>query len=128
MSLQLDTRLDDFIGAVVSVAFNRHKKLWSIRKGGRVVGYTEELLLSNATFTVSEAGRRKAIETGKRNVHAFVRGTLLNVNTAPHWPDFIPITYNPFRSSRFVNAETYEPMSQRRAWVIARGTRMYVNS
>jgi hypothetical protein len=35
-----------------------------------------KLVLSNATFTVQPAGKRKAYKTGKRNVHASVIGTV----------------------------------------------------
>lgn len=62
----------------VSVYFNLRTKLWSVRndKTGRVIGHAHRVLLRGVTFIINKAGQRKVWETGVKNVHAFVRGTL----------------------------------------------------
>lgn len=50
------------------------KRRYSLRQDGFVVGHTDQLLLRDCRFIVQEAGRRRAIETRKRNVHAYIRG------------------------------------------------------
>jgi len=62
----------------VEVYFNLHRKVWSVRnaKTKRLVGHASRLLLRDATFKVSEAGRQRVLRERKKNVHAFVRGEL----------------------------------------------------
>ncbi len=80
----------------VRVYWNLHKKCWSIQdaKTRRVVDHQPQVLLSNCSFTVSEAGRQRVIATGHKNVHAFVVGTL-------EWPvaiktgNILEVRYNP---------------------------------
>jgi hypothetical protein len=46
----------------VFVYFNLHRKCWSVKalegpSKGRVIQHTDDIILSNCTFKVSEAGR-----------------------------------------------------------------------
>jgi len=116
----------------VRVYFNLHTKLWSIQcaKTRRVLGHANRVLLRDARFTVSQAGRERVLRERKKNVHAFVCGEL----EGAHWhtirtPDFVPgwtrgdlgymqasrrigapVTYNPFKGPTFVHKETGEPV------------------
>jgi hypothetical protein len=63
----------------VSVYFNLHRKLFSLRaeegpSKGKVIGHAREVTLDGVAFHVGKAGQAKVRETGKKNVHAFVRG------------------------------------------------------
>jgi hypothetical protein len=63
----------------VSVYFNLHRKLFSIRAEegpakGRVIGHARGVTLDNVTYHVGKAGQAKVRETGRKNVHATVRG------------------------------------------------------
>lgn len=65
----------------VSVYFNLHRKCFSIRaeegpEKGRVLAHADNLGLRSVTMSVGQAGNRKVRETGKKNVHAFMRGLL----------------------------------------------------
>jgi|APHM01.1.fsa_nt_gi hypothetical protein len=86
---------------------------------GRVIEHTQQIFVSNPTFVVNQRGREKAVETGVKNAHAFVRGQWddsLNVIDAE------PITYNPFAFKRFVHAETERPVkSAEKAMVSSSG-------
>ena len=116
----------------VSVYFNLHKKLWSVRadegpEKGRVVAHAEHVALRNARGKVSAAGRAKVLREGRKNVHAFMRGELaglygirwakIDVVTAAleDWQMMAPvclvgdwrepvrkITYNPYKYETFV--------------------------
>jgi hypothetical protein len=98
----------------VEVYYNLHKKTFSVRalsgpNKGRVVMHTNEIALKDAKFVVRESGRKKVLEEKRKNVHAFVRGDMVdgisfdNAGTA---------TYNPYRYSSFVNTETKFPVYQ----------------
>tara|TARA_R100000808_G_C2127055_1_gene137095 strand:- start:900 stop:1310 length:411 start_codon:yes stop_codon:yes gene_type:complete len=60
----------------VKVHWNIHRGRYSVLQAGRVRVYAREVSLTDARMLVQQAGWRKAIETGVRNVHAFVSGCL----------------------------------------------------
>ncbi len=94
----------------VRVYYNLHKHTFSIQHkiDGRwlVRDYADEVLLKDATFRISEAGRQRVIREGRKNVHAFVIGTL--VDEVPATP--VKATYNPYKFSSFVEKETHRPV------------------
>ncbi len=64
----------------VFVYFNLRRKLFSIKAlegpmKGRVVAHRHDVLINDATFKVSEAGRQRVIRERCKNVHAGVSGT-----------------------------------------------------
>tara|TARA_R100001086_G_scaffold36765_1_gene16502 strand:- start:88 stop:489 length:402 start_codon:yes stop_codon:yes gene_type:complete len=76
---------EDIIGKKVEVYRNLHKNCFSVRHKGKVIGYlydigfgipAPKLYLTNATFAVQPAGRNRVLLEGRKNVHAFVRGTV----------------------------------------------------
>ena len=94
----------------VDVYYNLHKKLFSIRHNGRVIKHTTHVDLVDATFVVQPAGRAKVLAEGKKNVHAFVRGTLAK-EVQPLAAKGRQVTYNPYKYASFVDAITEEPIS-----------------
>ena len=67
------------IGETVEIYRNLHKKCFSIRKNGKVVDYLyddQELHLVDAKFRVQPAGRERVRRENKKNVHAYVKGTV----------------------------------------------------
>jgi len=117
----------------VEIYWNLHKGMWSVRdaKTRRVIGHAAQVLVRDATFKVSEAGRQRVLRERKKNVHAFVVGELeaatwLNWTDAGRYHDWeltkrandayrkaahtygIPVTYNPFKGPTFVQAITPE--------------------
>jgi hypothetical protein len=58
--------------------WNLHKSCWSVQdaKTRRVIGHADKVLLREARFTVSQAGRQRVLEEGRKNVHAFACGEL----------------------------------------------------
>ncbi len=95
----------------VFVYYNLHKKLWSIRdcKTRRVIGHNDIVALANVKPKVSQAGRERVLREGRKNVHAGLEGTLIDLN---HLGDMVDITafigkddkitYNPYKYTGFV--------------------------
>lgn len=99
---------------VVQVYFNLHKKMWSIRdkKTRKVIGHSNECLLVNCSFKVSQAGRERVLREQHKNIHAYVEGTLRNDLLAR---DFDPratvkVEYNPYRMSQFQTVRQGTPV------------------
>lgn len=98
----------------VEVYWNLHKDCFSVRdcKTGRVIKHAKELFLTDVKFVVRQAGRRKVLQEKRKNVHAFVRGNLVQDH-------FRPLagacktgyaTYNPYKYETFVDYETKIPL------------------
>lgn len=83
---------------LVSVYYNTHKKCWSIKYKGKIIDHKKELLLANCSFHVSEAGRQRVIKSGRKNVHAWITGELLDAE----FKILAKISYNPYKFSQFM--------------------------
>jgi len=109
-------------GDKIEVYRNLHKKCFSVRHKGKVVGYlhdNEQLALTNVKFAVQPAGRAKVLRENKKNVHAFVRGEYVgyenNLDNEMYFGkfedlDFYAVSYNPYKSDKFVVKETGKPI------------------
>lgn len=92
--------------STVEVYKNLHNGLWSVRQRGIVKCHTDYILLTNITFAVQPAGRARVIKEQKKNVHAFVRGTITDRKTVDaHERDCIVLQprYNPYDFDSFVD-------------------------
>lgn len=114
------------IGEKVFVYFDLHHKCWSLKSlktgrvlnidvvdGKRVKNEIQKVVLHDAKFKVSEAGRKRVLETGVKNVHAGVVGTVVSVGSvADDLAAYCtrPVTYNPKKYSSFVDARTEFPV------------------
>lgn len=100
---------------------NLHKKCWSLKKDGKVIGHYQWFMFdggptadySYAGFKVSESGRQRVIREQRKNVHAFAWG---------YYPEFdeenikaqmdfdkeklIKVTYNPYKYGCFTQSGT----------------------
>ena len=94
---------------------HEHKDQWSVKSRepdeyGRVVDHANGVLMADVSFCVQEAGRRRCLEEGQKNVHAMARGRVLY--TADWMPERmfasrherLPVQYRPewgeFRDAR----------------------------
>lgn len=106
------------IGKRVEVYWNLHKKIWSVRHKGRVLGHKELVVIGDPEFAVQPAGRERVLREQRKNVHAFIRGELLpspvcGVGTGEafaHLNGWVEITYNPYKYSTFIEKETKKPI------------------
>lgn len=95
----------------VFVYWNLHKHLWSVRdrETGRVIARVEALSLVGAVFVVSEAGRRRVLAEGRKNVHAGVAGSYVPAEPPPTGEvprGGVPVTYNPRTGPHFTRRDT----------------------
>lgn len=109
-------------GDKIEVYRNLHKNCFSVRHKGKVVGYlydNEQLALTNVKFVVQPAGRAKVLRENKKNVHAFVRGEYVgfenNLTNNLYFGefedlDFYAVSYNPYKSDKFIVKETGKPI------------------
>lgn len=113
----------------VDVYYNLHRKVWSLRsrKNGLVVAHTRIVSFPHgASLVVRAAGRKQVLLTGRKNVHAFVRGETYDTCTdVARWMEFCdgltkaaPITYNPHRADHFTRRDTGERIDHAAAVVM----------
>lgn len=109
----------------VFVYFNLHRKLFSVKAlegdmKGRVIAHRQHVLITDATFKVSEAGRQRVIREQRKNVHAGVSGTWFDAAKAGgRAHEFIStngslIMYNPYKYDSFVHRYGEHPIKSAR--------------
>lgn len=86
----------------VDVYWNSIRRVFSIRRNGRVISHATDVALLDATFHVSEKVRDRVRRTGHKQVHAVIRGEL--VAYAPN-SDGNLVRYNPYETDSFVTAD-----------------------
>ena len=113
----------------VEVYFNLHKHCLSYRPSGGRVRHARSLTLQNVKFNVQPAGREKVIREKKKNVHAFVRGIVINsyaetvddkgkIKEYCEQREMRRITYNPYKYESFVYADTEEPVFEAKTVIV----------
>ena len=94
----------------VNVYFNLHKKIWSVRQSGKVVGHMDRIVLKDVKWRVSPAGNAKVRREKRKNVHAYASGYICDIKDTPNIPNTISrITYNPYKHETFVSADDHDP-------------------
>lgn len=100
------------------IYWNLHKKLYSVRRDGIVQLHAQAFILSDVKLAVQPAGRQRVLDTGRKNVHAFVRGREVGVyehyQTPEHWEtgEFKLIGYNPWLHPTFYEVFTQQPVNR----------------
>jgi hypothetical protein len=87
----------------VEVYRNLHKNCYSVRalsgeNKGRVVNHVQAIILKDATFVVQPAGRDRVLREQRKNVHAFVRGTITD-QPVVHG---LSVRYDPYLNDAFI--------------------------
>ena len=67
---------------------------------GRVIARSSHVLLEDVRPKVSQAGRRRVLREGRKNVHAGLVGNLVGLTNRPFHGEVI--TYNPYMYDGFV--------------------------
>lgn len=106
---------DNLIGEKVMVYYNLHKHTFSIQKSGIVFFHADFVKLKDVEFRVRKGGRSKVNLEKKKNVHAFVIGTLVDFcqypcDDLPPSSDGTVVTYNPYKHDSFVIKNNNEPV------------------
>lgn len=79
-----------------------HKDVWL------VVAHVKELMLVNARFYVSQKGRERVLREKKKNIHAYVIGTISLSGAMGRGPEdglHIKAEYNPYKSPYFTTKD-----------------------
>jgi hypothetical protein len=68
--------------------------------------------MKDVSFVVNQRGRDRVLMEKRKNVHAFVRGTLDDDHAGifTYGLTEIPVTYNPYKGSTFINEKTKKPI------------------
>lgn len=86
------------MGQVVRVHWNRHRKLWSVLARGDPARHATFLVLAGCKFVVWRGGHERYRREGVRNVHAFVKGEIVDevggAGVAPAIDQGVPVRYN----------------------------------
>lgn len=98
----------------VRVYYNLHKKCLSVQsmtpKGWRVWKHMKSIDLKNCEFKVSRAGRERVIAEGRKNVHAYIIGDLIEGEETKGYEFGNMVTYNPYKYTSFVEKATELPI------------------
>ena len=109
----------------VRIYFNLHKKMLSIQTKvdgvWKVIKHVENAYLENVTFKVSEAGRQRVLNNKRKNVHAYVCGTL--INELPTSGVLKSVSYNPYKCEKFECQDEYIDKSDN---AILNGRKLFV--
>ena len=119
---------------VVDVYRNLRTGGWSVRdpKTRLVVDHAVALVLHDVVFRVSVASRERARREGRRNVHAFARGTReaaqINANFDTSVDTCRRVTYRPLDGVGpwFEDSETAEPVRSAQAAIFLPHGRLFV--
>ena len=86
----------------VRVFRNLHKKgrWYSIQQKNKTVAHTNNLLLENCELIVNEKTRQRVVKTGKKEVHAYVKGFI--ANSIPISQMDFKLEYDPFKNKNFI--------------------------
>ena len=87
----------------VRVYYNIHKKCFSVQdyKTGLVIRHSHRLFLTNALFVVRKSGNERVRNEGKKNVHAFVNGIVVNRFAKIDNEFCFPVRYDPYTMDYF---------------------------
>lgn len=88
----------------VEVYFNLHTHKWSVRQDGRVLLHCDAISIENAQLVVGKAGRQRVLREQKKNVHAFVRGYVVDESCGGEM--IAGIRYNPYQMDSFQRSDT----------------------
>ena len=84
------------------VYWNLHKKTWSVRQSGKIVGHSGLIFLKDCRFLVGKAGQARVRAEKKKNVHAGVSGYMQF--DIPWWVGNTTcfVMYNPYKHDTFI--------------------------
>lgn len=94
---------------------NKRGVWFSVRQRGKVVGHVQNITLMAVTFVVNQTGRDRCLREGRKNVHAWVRGTVRDKR--PQYSAPARVYYRPREAAYFHTADG----PARNAWLAVIG-------
>lgn len=103
--------IDAITSKSVDVYRNLNNDCYSIKSRetdtyGTVIAHRDRVCVENAEFVVREAGRDRVRSSGRKNVHAFVRGVVSDRMDVVG----VDVTYDPIQYDSFVVVDSEEPI------------------
>ena len=88
---------------------------YNIMQNGKLLASAKQVRLAGVEFLVRESGRKRMLERGRRNVHAYATGRLVDFVHPGDARDLGKmegrrVFYNPYSFSSFVDNETQTPI------------------
>ena len=116
-------------GQTILIAYHLYRRCFSIRNANtrKVIGYTDRIVVRNARFIVSQAGRARVLRERKKNVHAYVKGiyekelqhmSIIGIQAREAY-------YNPYFNPLFVDRLTNESLYSAKIVVCEEGKVYY---
>jgi len=110
-----DNSEEDFKGKKVMVYYNLHKHTFSVTYNSIVIMHADYVKLTNVEFRVRQGGKEKVRGEKRKNVHAFVIGTLSDYckypcENMPEESNDNVVTYDPYKYDSFVYKSSGEPV------------------
>jgi len=103
---------------------------WSLRNSrGIVISHPKEIIIKDPTFVVQPSGLRRVRESGRKVVHAGVRGEVvpLSEEAESHLLSKAErVTYNPMRLDHFVKVSDGTPVFKGRFAILREDKSVYV--
>ena len=105
---------------------DRSVHVWSIRlTGGKVQGHSEDVILTDPEFKVSESTRQRILKQERRAVCAFIRGTLQRSGTVNGRR--VRVSFNPYTAAHFYRCDTGAAVTAADAVIFTSGGAYAVN-
>jgi len=106
---------NNHINKKVMVHYNLNKHTFSITYKNKLITHADHIKLNDVEFRVRPGGRDRVLEDKRKNVHAFVIGTLLEYckypcESLPNETNNNIVTYDPYKYSSYVMKDTKEPI------------------
>jgi hypothetical protein len=106
---------NNHINKKVMVHYNLNKHTFSITYKNKLITHADHIKLNDVEFRVRPGGRARVLEDKRKNVHAFVIGTLLEYckypcESLPNETNNNIVTYDPYKYSSYVMKDTKEPI------------------
>jgi len=105
----------------VSVYRNLNDQCLSVLYKQLVAGHAVTVILANVQFRVREGRRQNVLKTNRKNVHAFVDGTLVECSEKKlefQLGDGVPVIYIPKVASYFYERQSGKPVHSAKTCVI----------
>ena len=93
--------VENYFNKVVEVYRNLHKHCFSVRYKGHVIAHATQLYLEDVSFVVREGGRQRVLREKRKNVHAFLKGTLSKPPSEVRPQYSLEVCYNPYKHKNF---------------------------
>ena len=103
----------------VFVYRNLHKQCLSVRQGGIVKCHAENVVLNDCEFKVSLAGQQRVRDEKKKNVHAGIKGMVVDARRSLELLDFgwETVYYNPYSCEWWqLESVPYDQYVDRAGW------------